>query len=271
MELTITTLVENMVKDRNLLAEHGLSFLIQVNNNNFIFDTGQGMCIDHNVSLLNISLKTISSVIISHGHYDHTGGLMRLIDKKIPLTIRTHQEVFNKKFILTRNNYKEIGMPTAIKDSLHNNIKLILNKEPVEIEKNIFLTGEIPAFEKNDGFFTFNNQNEYVPDSFRDEQALFIKTHKGLVVILGCAHTGIINTLEYIKSITNETIYAVLGGTHLIEADDQELKKTVEKLEKLKISNIGVCHCTGIDSYTYLKNKLPHKVFYCYTGSKFLV
>ena len=279
MELKITTLVENTVKDRSLLGEHGLSFHIQADNKSIIFDTGQGMSLHHNASLLNINLNDISSIVLSHGHYDHTGGLKRLIDRdipgsipgKMPLTIRAHQGVFMEKYKKSNNHYKEIGMPASIKDSLHSSIKIILNKEPVEIEKNIYLTGEIPEVKKNDGFYTLNNQNEYIPDSFRDEQALFIKTPKGLVVILGCAHTGIINTLEHIKSLTDDNIYAVLGGTHLLNAREQELIETVEKIKELNINTIGLCHCTGIDSYAYLKSKLPHRVYYTCTGSEFLL
>lgn len=270
-ELIITTVVENTVRQKDLLAEHGLSFYIKKDNVEIIFDTGQGHCLKPNADILKIDFQRTSHAILSHGHYDHTGGLKSLLDENNKIKIHGHPDAFSTKYKKDNNKYIEIGLPPESKNSM-GKAEIIYNRGAVEIEKNIFLTGEIPpysGFEKdNTEFYIYDKYNKrYKNDTFRDEQALWIKTSKGLVVISGCAHCGIINTLEYISKLVNERIFAVIGGTHLLNADEERMFKTAEKIKEMEIKFFETCHCTGLDSYVYLKKELGGRISYLFTGS----
>ncbi len=266
-ELIVTVLIENTVNSKGLLAEHGLSFYIQKDGKNFIFDTGQGLGLRNNCRQMRVDLENVSSVILSHGHYDHTGGVGTLLDINPNLTFRSHPDVLNKKYKVQGKEYIEIGMPEEIKNKLSGNI--VLNRETTEIEDFIYLSGELPQghFKNQEGIFKIWNDG-YVEDTFRDEQALYIKTPKGLVVFSGCSHNRIIETLQYIKGITGEKIYVLMGGLHLNGLEDEELIKIVGEMEELEVDSFLLCHCTGLKAFCSFKNKFKEKVFPCSVGTK---
>ncbi len=267
--LNIVFLVENLVKTRGYLGEHGLSLYLESGENKFLFDTGQGNCLMPNIKKMGFSLKDLSAVILSHGHYDHTGGLKKLLKEAPSLPVMSHPRVLERKFKKGKEGYEYIGLEED-KEGFTGRANWVFNREPVEIARNIFLTGEIPpGKEEGEKDFYLKSNCNYHPDPFRDEQALFINTRAGVIVITGCAHMGVINTLDYVHHLTGNMPVALLGGTHLLNAGENILYETLERIKERDIKYLGVCHCTGLDSYGYLKRKLPHRVFYQETGSIF--
>ncbi|UNC92378.1 MBL fold metallo-hydrolase [Candidatus Contubernalis alkaliaceticus] len=266
-ELIVRVLIENTVTSKGLLAEHGLSFYIRKDSQSFIFDSGQGLGLKNNIRQLGLNLRNVSSVILSHGHYDHTGGVGVLLEANPNLTFRGHLDLLNKKYKVQGNEFIEIGIPHEIKNQISENI--IFNTETVEIEDCIFLSGELPygIFKNQEGIFKIWN-DEYVEDTFRDEQVLYIKTPQGLVVFSGCSHNSITLTLQHIKRITGEKIYAVMGGFHLNGLKDEEIIKIVREMEKLEVEFFGLCHCTGLKAFCLFKQKFKEKVFACPVGTE---
>ncbi len=264
--LKITVVVENSTRKKELLAEHGLSLFIEHNGKNILFDTGQGMAFFHNAKKLGINLKELDAIILSHGHYDHTGALKKICEENPHVPIYTHPKSFIKRYSLhADNSLHSIGM----KEVLNDNLALHLNENPCEIFESFFLTGEVPLqnnFEDSGGNFFIDKQCQQ-RDLIPDDQAVFIETSKGIVVILGCSHSGIINTLNHIKKLsTLNKFYAIIGGMHLINANDYRIKNTINELNKLDIKTLYPAHCTGFNATLTLYNDFKNTCQIASTG-----
>ena len=267
MYFKITTLVENTVpimSGKKLIGEHGLSFLIETRGQRLLFDTGQYMALENNARILGIELSGIDKVILSHGHYDHTGGLTHLLDHNSLFSLYAHPDVFARKLIKRKGRYRKIGIPVGTKDLVNNGVELILNTGPVEITPKILTTGEIPLevdFETvAEGFF-LEKGGRRVRDTLADDLALILKTDKGPVVVLGCSHRGVINTLNQVQKIIGEkNIYAVMGGLHLVKATGKKLETIIGHLKRFNLRKIVVGHCTGNLAIQALCNQFKDKV-----------
>ncbi len=261
----ITTLVENTVQKHGLLAEHGLAFWLQLEDFSILFDTGQTDIIEHNAKLLGIDLETVDTIMLSHGHYDHTGGLNTVLNSvKTNTPVFMHPQALNPKFVKQptgRPRYN--GIPEKCKTALNNfeNIKTI--SEPAKITDSVWCTGPIPrntSFEDAGGAF-FKDVDCHTEDDISDDQAVFIDTPFGLVVVLGCAHAGIINTLTYIKELKpGRPIHTVVGGTHLGNAPADRIEKTIDALRKFNIQQLYPVHCTGFHATARLWKEFPGRV-----------
>ncbi|WP_461205078.1 MBL fold metallo-hydrolase [Clostridium sp. DL1XJH146] len=251
MSIRIVTLMEDReLKNSELKNEHGLSFYIEKDEEIILFDAGKSGDFIYNADKLGIDLKKVKHVILSHGHYDHTGGFRKFVKE------------FGKDFILhvkpdlfvPKYNIKEI--PYRING---NNFDIeYINKEEINIDYVVEDTKEIldgvfllASFEKKNEIekvdFSFARRygEDYVIDSFSDEVCVVMKSSKGLIVILGCSHPGVMNIMERIKKEFDEPIYYVIGGTHLKKAEKTRLDATFNYFVDSKIENIGLCHCTG--------------------------
>lgn len=298
MELKITTLIENMPDDGGLLAcEHGLSLYIEFAGRKILFDTGQTGEFVPNAHKLGKSLADVDFIIISHGHYDHSGGVLRLMEEPadascadcclIPMYVG--EEFFLKKYKhlsdgtyrYNGNGFTEGDLPAG-KVALHK-----INEDVTYLEENIMLFKNfqrVTQFEKPNPKFVVEKLGRpgdnpgilmerteafaggfaelpgipetshadvrtempvYEQDDFRDEIALGLRTSKGLVLVVGCSHVGIVNILQTVMERTGEQVYSVLGGTHLVEADEERLDKTMEALRGCGLAQIAVSHCTG--------------------------
>jgi len=252
----ITVLIEdsNSSAKPKLKKKHGLSFFVKAKIDDsevtLLMDTGPSSDILlHNVEKMGVNLENVDVVALSHGHYDHTGGLigaLKEMKKRVPVI--GHPTVFSPKLSIMPH-LRLIGAPFKSSDVESAGGVPILAADPVKIADGITTTGEVPrmtAFESVRGFWAVHNRS-FAEDLILDDQSLVIDVeNKGLVVVSGCAHSGIINTIKYAQKITgNSKVYAVLGGFHLISADDKRIQATVNELEKLDPKFVGPCHCTG--------------------------
>jgi len=273
VQFKVTTLVENSVAQSGqaLLAEHGLSFYIETGNRKILFDTGQNLAISNNARVLGIELNQIDTVVLSHGHYDHSGGLQSILERNKDFTLYGHPDVFSPKVKKTNGNYKYIGIPLKKKDIVDCGVSLQLSCEPVEIAPGVMTSGEIALendFEDAEPMFFLKKDETAVPDTLADDQALILDTAKGVVVLLGCSHRGVINTLNHVAQLKgNRKIHAILGGLHLGKASDGKLAKIIGHLREFDLAMIGVGHCTGPRAFLALANEFKDRVFFNTVGN----
>ncbi|MCX5806387.1 MAG: MBL fold metallo-hydrolase [Proteobacteria bacterium] len=275
--LKITILCENIVSKIFGIGEHGFSAFIETDIGSYLFDTGSGLSILYNAAAFKKDLGKVKKIFLSHGHYDHTGGLISVLDVVSPIDVHCHPSVFDEKFKILKNNGKEyrefIGIPQRQILLETKGISFKFSKDFQEIEGGIFLTGEIPRlthFEETDKALFVKNGAAYTNDDVIDDQALILSTKKGVVVLLGCAHAGIINTLWHIaKSLRVETFYAVIGGTHLGSLTEEQLMYSIDILKQIDIKILGVSHCTGLLAAQKLFHELGNKCTYASAGSVF--
>lgn len=269
-DIRITILVEDTTSGMDLLAEHGLSFWIEYAGKRILFDTGQSDALIQNAAALDINLANTDAIVISHGHYDHTGGLKAVLDIAPKTKIYLHPAATESKFSRKPSGAKSIGMPDPAKKAIQGR-HVIWTVTPAEILPGVSVTGQVPrlnGYEDVGGAF-FVDKDCQRPDELLDDQALLIESSKGLVVIFGCAHAGVVNTLDYISNITgNNKIYAVIGGMHLLNAKQVRIDHTIEVFNKYEIQKIVPLHCTGRKAMGKLKNVFGDKCLFLGTGGQ---
>lgn len=266
MTFRITILCENTVGPiSGTLGEHGFAALIEPSGTGpLLFDTGQGMTLLHNAHRMKKNLAGIRNVVISHGHHDHAGGLLPLLQKFGPMRILGHPGIFSPRFRVKDNGeYLSIGIPQS--QNLLEEAGAIFDLSPYfrEIAPGIFLSGEVPRsvpFETGDKGLFYDCAGRQ-PDSTPDDQSLILETGKGLVLVLGCCHAGILNTIEHVtRTMGRHDIYALIGGTHLGFYDKEQINDTIAVLKKSGIRKLAASHCTGFAASVQLSHGLP-KVF----------
>jgi 7,8-dihydropterin-6-yl-methyl-4-(beta-D-ribofuranosyl)aminobenzene 5'-phosphate synthase len=273
MSVKITTLIENRADENSFLYnEHGLSFFIETDDINIIFDMGQSSKFIDNANKLNVDLKYVDYVILSHGHYDHSGGFtsfVKEIDNSFELIIS--DKFFNNKYSYKEKSYRYIGNFFDKKYLQDSNISVnYINEDIYYISENIIVVSNFVRktnFEiLNDRFFVKSDGN-FEKDTFLDEISVAIRLKEGLLVILGCSHVGVVNILETLIERTNEPIYGIVGGIHLIEADELRLNETIKYFKEKDIKLIGVSHCTGEKAIERLKYEFRDRFLYNNTGN----
>ena len=267
MKFKITTLCENNIGhgSQNLIGEHGLSFHVEAGDRRILFDTGQNLGLANNAEVLGVDLSRVDTVVLSHGHYDHSSGLKSLLACNAGFTLHAHPDVFGAKQRKAGDKYKYIGIPLERKDLVQKGIKIQFDSDPVSIAPGMTTTGEIPLdndFETVEPDFFIQNGEAYPADTLPDDRALILDTEEGLVVLLGCSHRGVVNTLNHVTHITGRNkIHALLGGLHLGKASGEKLKKITDHLLTFGLEKIGVGHCTGPKAFVALANAFKEKAF----------
>jgi 7,8-dihydropterin-6-yl-methyl-4-(beta-D-ribofuranosyl)aminobenzene 5'-phosphate synthase len=258
----VTVLVENTARGSGTLAEHGLAVWIEAGSRRILFDTGQGMVLGHNAQRLGVSLGSANHVVLSHGHYDHCGGLSEVLDTAAKPKVWIHPKAFDPKYGRNRDGTgRENGMSAGTESKIRQQAAdLILTRDVTEIGEGLFVTGEIPRvtdYEDTGGPF-FLDKECRKPDLLPDDQAIFFDSSQGTVVLLGCAHAGVINTLLHIQRLTNHRpIYAVMGGMHLGAASPERMDRTIAALREMNVERLGPAHCTGLAATVRLWEAFP--------------
>jgi 7,8-dihydropterin-6-yl-methyl-4-(beta-D-ribofuranosyl)aminobenzene 5'-phosphate synthase len=249
----------NILAD-TLLAEHGLSLLVTVYNggmkNTILFDTGYTKIgVPHNMEFLGVNSEAIEAVVISHGHMDHTGALYPILDKmpgRIPLVLHPGAFVY-PRYTAAPDGSKRLWPRTLVRDDLkQKNVELVESKTPTLIaDDRIMVTGEVErktGFEKGMPNALLEKDGKFVHDPITDDQAIVVKLKdKGLVVISGCAHAGIVNTIMFAQKTTGEEkVHAVIGGFHLSGPFFEKIHDdTIRELKNMDPEVIVPMHCTG--------------------------
>lgn len=275
MGFRITTLSENTTSTVDLLAEWGLSILIETGKENILFDTGNTITASYNADNLEIDLKRIDKIVLSHGHYDHTGGLRQILRKMgKEVEIIAHPDIWAAKYRRRKGKKdKYIGIPFQRQELESLGAKFNLTTKPVKIADNIMTTGEVPMvtdYEEIDSALFVKEDTGWQPDKLLDDLSLIINTEIGLIVVLGCAHHGMINTLYHAQQLTGvKLIHAVLGGAHLISASKERIRLTIAALKELGVQRSGLCHCTSLPVVSRLAREFGDKFFFNNVGTIF--
>ena len=279
MTVKITTLIENTSGAPFICGEWGLSMLVETDENTFLFDTGPSERIIENAQRLGVDLSKIDKIALSHGHYDHTGGLQAVLinllesgAKPDGIEIIAHPDIFQPKFVYIKDAVtRDIGIPFAREELEALGARFNLSPDPVQINSFTATTGEIATtteYEQIEATLHTKKGDQYMSDELADDLSVIIKTEKGLIVLLGCAHRGIINTLNHARQQTGiEKIYAVIGGTHLIGASRQRIDATIAALKEMKIEKIGASHCTGLAAAALLADAFKDAFFFNNAGT----
>jgi 7,8-dihydropterin-6-yl-methyl-4-(beta-D-ribofuranosyl)aminobenzene 5'-phosphate synthase len=275
MATRLTIITENTVvgKRDGLYAEHGFSLFLERPGLRVLFDTGPaGIATLHNAASLGIDFRSADAIALSHGHADHTGGLLgvlRTAGKAMP--VHAHPGIFEDRYGKRADgNIRYAGMPYKREALEGLGATFDLSFEFRAIADGVYLTGQIPRrrpFETGDAELYIRRNGSLVQDPLLDDQSLVVGTADGLLVILGCCHAGLVNTLDQVRALLpGRPIHAVVGGTHLGFAPAEQLEQTAAILRTLDIRMVGLSHCTGLKAGAFLARELGGRVEFCNVG-----
>lgn len=272
--MRVICVVDNSVlRASNLWAEHGLAFLIETGDKQVLFDTGQsGTILLHNLEVLNIHPATIDALALSHAHNDHAGGLTKLMDHIRPgIPIHAHTDIFRERFSKKGGEFHNKTF-SASRQAIEAQFDLRLNDKPEEIIPAVWTTGGIterPELEGRSADHVMLEGGDFVTDAYRDDMALVLQVGDGLMVLCGCCHAGLLNTLAHIERTFNSPIIFIAGGLYLTNATADQLHHVGEILSsKLTLQGVYPSHCTGEAAFVTLTNILgPSVVLPCPAGT----
>ena len=262
--IRITLLVENTASGPGILGEHGLAVWIETGGHRVLFDTGQGLALPHNARELGVDVAGADAIVLSHGHYDHVGGLEWALGQASGADLHLHPAAIEPKFSGSGpgDQAHRISIPfVECGEFARGDRRVVAGRGPREVTPGVWLTGEVPRsndFEDTGGPF-FLDREMTRSDPLLDDQALFLPTAEGLVVLLGCAHAGVVNTLSHIEAITGGRgpVRLLLGGLHLHRASERRMAGTVAALADRKPGLMVFCHCTGPRAVCRLQHEFP--------------
>ena len=272
MQTKFTILCENSVGvPFGAIGEHGFACFIETESGNYLFDTGQGLGIVQNAAVLGKDLASVKAIMISHGHYDHTGGLPQVLQRCGRMPVYAHPEIFVERFWGEQRLF--IGIPFRRSYLESSGAEFRFSRDLVEVGPGVYLSGEIPrrnTFEVGDTEMVavYADGREKQPDPLKDDYSLIVKTAKGLVVVLGCAHAGMVNILDYVREkFPGEKIFSVFGGTHMGFSDDKQFDETLKVIDNYEIDKLGVSHCTGLAKSAKIYARMSERFFFACVGA----
>jgi 7,8-dihydropterin-6-yl-methyl-4-(beta-D-ribofuranosyl)aminobenzene 5'-phosphate synthase len=274
--MKVTVVVDNQVPinvKRPFRGEHGLSLLLETPDGLYLFDAGQSDLIIYNLSLLGVRPADLSAIIISHGHYDHTGGLTAVLTHaKKHLPVYIHADAFLPRFSLAGEQQRFIGIPYSRELLCQLGAEFHYVNAPLQLTSDLWISGPIPrnqAFEADENHFVMQTDTSCLcQDHVEDDIALYRVGADGVTVICGCAHAGIINTLNYGLKVTGlPTVKGLIGGTHLGSASPARQSATISHLHSLNPEFIAANHCTGFSMMQKLAEGFSGKFIPAFVGT----
>jgi 7,8-dihydropterin-6-yl-methyl-4-(beta-D-ribofuranosyl)aminobenzene 5'-phosphate synthase len=270
----VTILTDNVVPGKSeAIGEHGFCAYVETRNGNFLFDTGHGKTVVHNALLFKKDLSRINKIVLSHAHGDHSGGLPEVLRcrSQKQIDVYAHPDIFSYAFTKKGGGETYNGIPFTRGYIEKMGARFIFNREWVEIETGLYLTGEVPRktdFERADMADRFiRRDGEDVPDIILDDQSMAICTGKGILIVLGCAHSGMINVVNHIIQNTGiEAIYGIIGGTHLGFSEEAQLRESIRTLKSYRIQHFIPSHCTGLEVISRMKQEFEKAFRFSHVG-----
>lgn len=272
-DVKITILVDNRA-DNDLDTEHGFSLWIEVQGKKILFDTGQGGCLVPNARKLGIDLSEADVLALSHGHYDHTGGIPAVLELARNIRVYAHPLVVLPRYVVKEQESRSISMPSSAMSALDrlDSQSLVWVQKPLSLTDRIGLTGPIPrvtSFEDCGGAFYLDPEGTS-PDPIQDDLSLWIRTNEGVILCTGCCHSGLVNTLQHLRHLLGpHKLLTILGGFHLVNADEERMRETIGFLQGLDFDRLVACHCTGESAMILLQQSMKERVLFGSAGMTF--
>lgn len=267
--LQITALMDDRLTGRrDLKSEHGLSLHICCHGRNILFDCGNSDALLYNAWKLGINLSELDAVVLSHSHYDHAGGFRYLVQKypDIP-RLYTGPGFFEPKYGRSENCCSNLSAGFDARFLEENGIAHQQVDGLLELCPGCYAVSGFPRLQPMETIpqrFVRRTETGFVPDDFRDEICLALETGDGIVLLVGCAHPGIVNMADHVRHVFGKPIRAVFGGTHLAKADGERIRLTVDALQKMGVALFGLSHCSGDGVACALREREGLKV--CHLG-----
>jgi len=272
--MTLTCVVDNAVEHASTLwGEHGLAFVVETGAGRVLLDAGQsGLVLLHNLKELDWRPRDFSAVVSSHAHADHTGGLLAFLEQTPGLPLFAHTDLFRRRYAERRKKPpRRIGPPAGAR-KFARLADLRLSSEATEVLPGLWTTGEIRRRSEPEGrsprHLVRLENGSYVPDPYRDDLSLVWQGSSGLVVILGCAHAGVLNILSQAAADFRKPISAVIGGMHLHDAEKAQVDRVATVLAEVYGAPwVYPNHCTGVAGLLGLRERLGDRVKPCPAGT----
>ena len=247
--MKLKIIMDNLTYDRNLVAEHGLSYYLEDDNLKILFDTGQSNKFIANAESMGIDLKACDYLVLSHGHYDHSGGIRDFFEINSKAKLLCKKEAFFKKYSKSTGSLREIGMNLDYEKYKE---RIVWVEDGYKLGDNIEIITSVSKEKEATGIFFVEKDKELSDDYFDDELFLIIKNK---VIISACSHKGVLEISE--EGIKRKGAHTFVGGMHLSKEKAEKVEGLAEKLKKLGITKVITGHCTGVDSYAIIKKIIP--------------
>jgi len=271
--MLIKTLVEDTCISPELSSEHGLSLYIEANHKKILFDTGAGNLFLQNANKMSVTIKDVEVAIISHGHYDHGGGLRAFLEENEKACVYLHDRAFDPYFSIIRGKDPvNAGIDPSLK--LHERVKLTDGNLLIDSKMELFsgVLGRECFSSCNDSLYMEPADGAIVKDDFRHEQNLLIREAGKTVLIAGCAHNGIVNIMKHVYNKNGSYPDYIISGFHLMRtstkrSEARDVIEGIAKFLKNTESKFYTGHCTGLEAYHLLKEVLDDRIQYLATGT----
>lgn len=264
--MKVTCVVDDSVKlSSPFWGEHGVAFLVEIDGERVLFDTGQsGTVLLRNLRLLEVDPATIDAIAISHAHYDHTGGLRALMEQVRPgIPLYASADLFRGRFSRRGGQRKDVGLPLT-EEELARRLTLELSAAPQQVLPGLWTTGEIPERPEAEGRSKHHLMREgaaLVADAYQDDMALALELGDRVMLLCGCCHAGLLNTLAHVERVFGRPVSVIAGGLHLTSASDADLRHISEVLAAMPaLTHVYANHCSGDDAFVTLTQILGHSV-----------
>ncbi len=267
----LTVVVDNQAA-AGLIAEHGYALWVEADGRTILFDTGESKGLAPNSSALGLDLDRITDLVLSHGHYDHTGGVDLVLQRVRQPRVFIHQAALQPRYVKRNATaMAPVRMPERSMQALARlpEDAICWLTRPLQVSERVGISGPIPRLTgyEDPGARYYFDQAGTRADGIDDDMAMWIATPDGLVICVGCAHAGIVNTIRAISAITGERrIHTVIGGLHLLYVEQKRLEQTADALNQMQIGQLVACHCSGDDAVAYLRQHLSCPVVSGHAG-----